>query len=74
MAFFTILISFRRALLVLFWSLLIAGVVKVSQFEKEYAEYNPYDVLEIDRVSNSNDSHYLRVTMLEVSQPVCNQN
>lgn len=38
-----------RALLVLFWSLLIAGVVKVSQFEKEYAEYNPYDVLEIDR-------------------------
>eukprot|EP00794_Sanderia_malayensis_P000374 gene374-1007_t len=38
-----------RAALVVFWSLLIAGVVKVSKFEKEYAEYNPYDVLEIDR-------------------------
>lgn len=37
-----------RAVLVILWALFIAGVVKVSQFEKEYSEYNPYDVLQID--------------------------
>ncbi|XP_065056984.1 translocation protein SEC63 homolog [Rhopilema esculentum] len=37
-----------RAVLIILWALLIAGVFKVSQFEKEYAEYNPYSVLEID--------------------------
>ena len=38
-------------MLVILWAVLIAGVFKVSQFEKEYSEYNPYDVLEIDPVS-----------------------
>ncbi|XP_065648722.1 translocation protein SEC63 homolog isoform X2 [Hydra vulgaris] len=37
-----------RAVLVLLWGLLIAGIVKVSQFEKEFNEYNPYDVLKLE--------------------------
>lgn len=37
-----------RAIIIILWSLLIAGVIKVSQFEKEFNEYNPYDVLKID--------------------------
>ena len=41
----------RRAVLIILWAALIAGAVKVSQFEKEYSEYNPYDVLQIDPVS-----------------------
>lgn len=28
------------------------GAYKVSQFEREFAEYDPYAVLELDRVSN----------------------
>ena len=39
-----------RAVLILLWALLIAGVIKVSQFEKDYNEYNPYDVLRLDPV------------------------
>uniref|UniRef100_A0A7M5XBC5 J domain-containing protein n=1 Tax=Clytia hemisphaerica TaxID=252671 RepID=A0A7M5XBC5_9CNID len=37
-----------RAVLIILWALLITGVVKVSQFEKEYSEYNPYDILQIE--------------------------
>lgn len=37
-----------RAVIIILWALLFAGVVKVSQFEKEFNEYNPYDVLGID--------------------------
>lgn len=37
-----------RTVLIILWSLLIAGVIKVSQFEKEYNEYNPYDILKLE--------------------------
>lgn len=39
---------FVRAVLIILWAALMAGAFKVSQFEKEYSEYNPYDVLQID--------------------------
>lgn len=37
-----------RASIILSWALLIGGVVKVAQFEKEFSEYNPYDVLKLE--------------------------
>jgi len=42
-----------RAVLVVLWALLIAGAVKVAQFEKEYNEYNPYDVLKLEQGASS---------------------
>lgn len=42
--------NFRRAILILSWALLAYGVVKVAQFEKEYSEYNPYDILKLEPV------------------------
>lgn len=38
----------KKGTIILLWALLIAGVVKVSQFEKEFSEYNPYDVLKLE--------------------------
>lgn len=42
-----------RAVIVILWALLIAGVVKVSQFEKEHSEYNPYDILNLESGATS---------------------
>lgn len=44
-----------RIVIICLWALLIGGVVKVSQFEKEYNEYNPYDVLGIDRGASDSE-------------------
>jgi len=44
-----------RIIIVCLWALLIGGVVKVSQFEKEFDEYNPYDVLGIDRGASDSE-------------------
>ncbi|KXJ14394.1 Translocation protein SEC63-like [Exaiptasia diaphana] len=35
--------------LVILWALFVYGGYRISQFEKEYVEYDPYHVLEIDR-------------------------
>lgn len=36
--------------LVILWALFLYGGYRISQFEKEFVEYDPYHVLEIDRV------------------------
>ena len=57
--------------MVILWALLIAGIFKVSQFEKEYAEYNPYNVLEIDPVGMLPLQMYSGTTQFTRSTPFC---
>ncbi|CAM9101324.1 unnamed protein product, partial [Lampetra planeri] len=42
--------------LLLGWVVLISLVVKVFSLDREYKEYNPYDVLGLEQVSHS-ESH-----------------
>ena len=50
------------------------GAFKISQFEKDFTEYDPYAVLELDRVSNDRLQQFLIapkfLTPLEIS-PLC---
>lgn len=50
---FSIIFSSLSVLAVL-WVLFFIGAYKISQFEKDFTEYDPYAVLELDRVSNQN--------------------
>lgn len=50
---FSIVFSSLSVLAVL-WVLFFTGAYKISQFEKDFTEYDPYAVLELDRVSNQN--------------------
>ena len=38
-------------MLAILWVLFFVGVYEISQFEKDFTEYDPYAVLELDRVS-----------------------
>lgn len=42
------------SVLAVLWVLFFTGAYKISQFEKDFTEYDPYAVLELDRVSNQN--------------------
>lgn len=46
------LFFFSLSAIAVLWALFFIGAYKVSQFEREFAEYDPYAVLELDRVSN----------------------
>nr|XP_058967109.1 translocation protein SEC63 homolog [Pocillopora verrucosa] len=47
------------------WALFFIGAYKVSQFEREFAEYDPYAVLELDRGASTADirRQYRRLSM-----------
>ncbi|EDO46652.1 predicted protein, partial [Nematostella vectensis] len=38
--------------IVILWIVFFAGAYKISQFDRDFAEYDPYAVLEIDRVTS----------------------
>ena len=39
-----------RIVVVILWIALLYGVYRVSQFERDFIEYDPFAVLEIDKV------------------------
>lgn len=45
------LFFFSLSVLAVLWVLFFVGAYKISQFEKDFTEYDPYAVLELDRVS-----------------------
>ena len=44
-------VLFSLSVLAILWVLFFVGAYKISQFEKDFTEYDPYAVLELDRVS-----------------------
>ncbi|XP_015780415.1 PREDICTED: translocation protein SEC63 homolog [Acropora digitifera] len=57
-------VSYLSVLAVL-WVLFFVGAYKISQFEKDFTEYDPYAVLELDRGSSTADirRQYRRLSM-----------
>ena len=45
------LLFFSLSVLAVLWALFFIGAYKISQFEKDFTEYDPFAVLELDRVS-----------------------
>lgn len=52
--FFYFLI-FRKAALLFGWAVFLLLAYKVSKLDREYQEYNPYEVLNLDPVSTQHD-------------------
>ncbi|XP_015759114.1 PREDICTED: translocation protein SEC63 homolog [Acropora digitifera] len=53
------------SVLAVLWVLFFVGAYKISQFEKDFTEYDPYAVLELDRGSSTADirRQYRRLSM-----------
>ncbi|XP_068697913.1 translocation protein SEC63 homolog [Montipora foliosa] len=53
------------SVLAILWVLFFVGAYKISQFEKDFTEYDPYAVLELDRGSSTADirKQYRRLSM-----------
>ncbi|CAH3176181.1 unnamed protein product [Porites evermanni] len=53
------------SVLAVLWVLFFVGVYKISQFEKDFTEYDPYAVLELDRGATTADirRQYRRLSM-----------
>lgn len=49
--FFFCLLIFRKAALLFGWAVFLLLAYKVSKLDREYQEYNPYEVLNLDPVS-----------------------
>lgn len=43
----------RKAALLFGWAVFLLLAYKVSKLDREYQEYNPYEVLNLDPVSNN---------------------
>jgi len=48
--FFVVLCHFRKAALLFGWAVFLFLAYKVSKLDREYQEYNPYEVLNLDAV------------------------
>lgn len=49
---------FRKILLILGWVIFIALAYKVSTIQIEYVEYDPYQILQIDRVRTVSSQNF----------------
>ena len=66
---------FSLSVLAVLWVLFFFGAYKISQFEKDFTEYDPYAVLELDRVSYLLKVYYYFIPINEFNLNIyCNEN
>ena len=60
-------LSLRVVVLVVLWGVLLLMAYKVFTMEREYTEYDPYSILELDSVCHLSDRNPLATVSLSLS-------